>query len=354
MDSSLFISNLHTDEVKSNIEQLFSQFGSIAFCHIFKDKYGKGRGFGLVTFTEKCDRDDALKAKFTSLGKNINVLRYIKDNKELEKRDAALSKLKVCIMGVPKGVTDEDLTHLMECHFGEVRHCYVRDDPKKNKNIGFATFQYESQAQQALDMRIVKLKKSETLTFKKFQVKSKFKINLEKMLRKNKISIVNRAQKPSKNSATKNWHKSRFNYLNNSSESNVNSVPRKIQNKPLQAAKLHQINSTKNRYMLKNKHIQLNQAQSMHKYQQEQPAYTSRYNPHQFHPGSNFKMAPHPQNPPSKVPRSYKKLRTQQKQMGRFNDTTKSLQELIKQTTLTKCNHHPNNLRFNYRAYKYY
>jgi hypothetical protein len=42
-------------------------------------------------------------------------------------------------------------------------------------------------------MRIVKLKKSETLTFKKFQVKSKFKINLEKMLRKNKISIVNRA-----------------------------------------------------------------------------------------------------------------------------------------------------------------
>jgi RNA recognition motif-containing protein len=113
----------------------------VSFCHIFKDKYGKGRGFGLVIYENRNNRDRALKAKITSMGKNISVLKYIKNNAELEKRDAALSRLKVCILGIPKEITDEGLTAIMQKAFGEIRHCYVRDDPSKNKNIGFVTFE---------------------------------------------------------------------------------------------------------------------------------------------------------------------------------------------------------------------
>lgn len=187
MDKTIFISNLHSAQQTDQILDLFSQFGQITLCHLFCNKYKKCRGFGLITYSSKKELRSSLQAKIWSMGRQIRVSEYIQDNQKLGQADAELSKLKICVLGIPKLLTDDLLNQIFTRAFGPVQHCYITDDPKKKKNIGFVTFQTNYQVDQALSKRTVKIGKSETLSLKKFQVKTKHKINLEKLMKESNL-----------------------------------------------------------------------------------------------------------------------------------------------------------------------
>ena len=52
MDTKLFIGNIAFSETEDSLNQLFSQYGSVASCHLITDKdTGRSKGF---VFVEMC------------------------------------------------------------------------------------------------------------------------------------------------------------------------------------------------------------------------------------------------------------------------------------------------------------
>jgi RNA recognition motif-containing protein len=82
-------------------------------------------------------------------------------------------------------MTDDQLEMIFKNLIGGVEACYIKVISGKQKNLGFVTFKNESQVKKALDLGQIKIEKTLTLSLKKFFVKQKQNIDLEKILNEN-------------------------------------------------------------------------------------------------------------------------------------------------------------------------
>ena len=117
MNQTIFISNLHSSETQQNIQTVFSQFAPVSLCHVFMDR-DRCRGFGLITFLYLPDKIRALSTSFVSMGRLIKTQEYISDDEALTALDSAQGSLKICVLGIPKKMTDTEFMNAIEKSFG--------------------------------------------------------------------------------------------------------------------------------------------------------------------------------------------------------------------------------------------
>lgn len=140
------------------------------------------RGFGLITFQYLPDKTRALQTSFVSMGKTIKTQEYISDDEKLTAIDSVQGSLKICVLGIPKQMTDNEFIKIIQKNCGSTQQAYIKKDDSKQKDVGFVTFHSASQVQEAITKRLIKLSKSETLILKPFTLRPKKRLNLDRLL----------------------------------------------------------------------------------------------------------------------------------------------------------------------------
>jgi polyadenylate-binding protein len=176
MEKTLFVSNLDATVTKSSLKALFHSYGNIKLCNLYSDRNGNCRGFAYITFEFNHGFRRALNSTVYDKGRLLRLEPYIGSDQGLQMKDEELSRLRVCVLGVPKEMVNEDFEQIFSSIFGEIQNAYIKQNAEKKKNLGFVTFMTEEQTKNALRMRIIKISRSETLSLKSFTARKTHKI----------------------------------------------------------------------------------------------------------------------------------------------------------------------------------
>lgn len=103
----------------------------------------------------------------------LSIEPYIQNQDELHAKDQLLNKIRVCVLGIPKTLSEVDFFNLFNVLFGNVKRAYIKENKRKTKNLGFVTFEHEENAQACLNYSKVRLSQNHTLSIKKFTAKTK-------------------------------------------------------------------------------------------------------------------------------------------------------------------------------------
>lgn len=188
MDKTLFVSNLDHTVTKPSLTMLFQPYGSIELCNLYADRDGRCRGFAYITFENQSSFKMAMNSTIYYKGRLLRLEPYIDNNQGLQMKDEELSRLRVCVLGVPKDLSNQDFQQIFTNIFGEIEHAYIKQNADKKKNLGFVTFKNDIQNQEALRMRKIKISKSETLSLKKFTARKTHKMGYHEIFQKNRQS----------------------------------------------------------------------------------------------------------------------------------------------------------------------
>ena len=186
MDKTIFVSNLDSTVTKHSLIALFSEYGEIEMCNLHTNKNGTCKGFAYITFQEATSFHRALNSTIYDKGKLLRIEQYIDNNFDLRQKDEELSKLRICVLGVPKQMDSQQFEQIFVSIFGDIENAYIKENLEKKKNLGFVTFRTEQQNISAIKMRKIKLSKSETLSLKKFTARKTHKIGYHEIFQKNK------------------------------------------------------------------------------------------------------------------------------------------------------------------------
>jgi RNA recognition motif-containing protein len=140
MQLSIFVSNLHISATKQCVQRLFSVYGKIALCKMYRDQNGNCRGFANITFKTEVAYKSALNAHIFFKSKQLRVEPYLSNKKELRAKDAELERLRICVLNIPKYFENSDFENVFRNHFGEITSAYIKENPSRDTNLGFVTF----------------------------------------------------------------------------------------------------------------------------------------------------------------------------------------------------------------------
>eukprot|EP00999_Lentomonas_sp_LEN2_P002538 NODE_421_length_1520_cov_70.309404_g389_i0.p1 GENE.NODE_421_length_1520_cov_70.309404_g389_i0~~NODE_421_length_1520_cov_70.309404_g389_i0.p1 ORF type:complete len:321 (-),score=41.38 NODE_421_length_1520_cov_70.309404_g389_i0:486-1448(-) len=131
-DCNVMINCIPTDITCSQLQSLFSPFGSVIDCHIVKDCSGNSRGFGFVKFSEP---SAAWSAMAQMNGYRIGVKRL-----KVHRADERVPDgFQYYLSGFPGNMTARDLFHLL-LPFGPVVQVRVLPPKFPTRGIGFVSF----------------------------------------------------------------------------------------------------------------------------------------------------------------------------------------------------------------------
>lgn len=149
----LFIGGLPEFTDDNGLQTYFGQYGEISDCVVIKDANKVSRKFGFVTFAEIAATNECIKQKpHTIDGKEVDVKRAIpRDLGNITRGKKAF------IGGIPKDLTDEELTDMfhncgLDLKVTEV--LLIKDKlTNQNKGFGFVTFEEEDQVDKVATVR---------------------------------------------------------------------------------------------------------------------------------------------------------------------------------------------------------
>lgn len=165
----IYVKNLHEDAGDSDLKNLFERFGSITSCYVMKEKNGRSKQSGVITFSNEEEALNAIRIMDGSkyMSKDLCV-KFWKSKKESKKDSIPDSRIKnsfgsqsslesqslinskkVYVKNLHEDARDSDLNNLF-AQFRPIK-CYVMKGKNgKSKRSGVVEFSYEEDASNAI------------------------------------------------------------------------------------------------------------------------------------------------------------------------------------------------------------
>ena len=157
-----FVSNLPDTLTPKQIEALTQTISS--FCRVEDLKLatytnGKCRGFARAKFRPLPGQTFSTKDEFVDYLNSFNLMvkskrvkfeKFVYSKKKLSREEESQAHLRVCVLDIPKEMTDLDLEAQMKV-FGGIKKCYIKRKRDKHYNHGFVTFNRIQASQRALE-----------------------------------------------------------------------------------------------------------------------------------------------------------------------------------------------------------
>eukprot|EP00794_Sanderia_malayensis_P014939 gene14939-16480_t len=136
----LIVLGLPFSATEKDMEDYFSQFGTVSFVEVKKNAYsGQSRGFGFIRFVESDSAEKVLMLKHTIMGRRCEV-------RPPRAKDDPHIPYKLFVGRLASGTTESDLRSYFEM-FGELTDVYV---PKPFRGFGFVTFASSESVKRAM------------------------------------------------------------------------------------------------------------------------------------------------------------------------------------------------------------
>ena len=158
-DGKIFVGGLSWQTTTDKLLQHFSKYGEIIEASVIKDKdTDQPRGFGFVKFKNQSAVGEALKNGPHILdGKQVDPKPCTPREVQIQKKEAEIEhviRYKIFVGGLTKSMTEDEVRNFFE-KFGpvaEVAFAISKEDGN-NKGFGFVTFEKESSASEAVNIR---------------------------------------------------------------------------------------------------------------------------------------------------------------------------------------------------------
>lgn len=174
---SIYLSNLNENTKEEDIIAHFSKFGEIESCSVFKFKDGRCKGFGKITLKDPNIYEEIMNSRSAHivLSRRLNLEPFIDNGKEIAKKNFEKEERKICVLGIPKSMTEIFFKLIFEKNYGQIEKAYLRtSNINKVTNFGFIIFKEKKSAFKAIEDESIFVKELGVILFMK-----KFRSNRE-------------------------------------------------------------------------------------------------------------------------------------------------------------------------------
>eukprot|EP00455_Lapot_gusevi_P038726 TRINITY_DN4340_c0_g1_i6.p1 TRINITY_DN4340_c0_g1~~TRINITY_DN4340_c0_g1_i6.p1 ORF type:complete len:324 (-),score=93.14 TRINITY_DN4340_c0_g1_i6:248-1219(-) len=152
--TKLFIGGVSYHTTDESFRNFFAQFGEIEDVVLMRDREGRSRGFGFVTFREKSSAAKVMKQTLELDGRRVDPLYAVpKEQMGSAAHAKAAPVKKIFVGGLPLDFTVTDLKNYFSA-YGNITDTMIVPDRTtgKSRGFGFVTFEHEDEVEKVLSI----------------------------------------------------------------------------------------------------------------------------------------------------------------------------------------------------------